>query len=90
MERLVADSGGDRSVLGLTLGLFVLMRRWERQEEQAELVYASKHIVEAIRRATERIQLTHEFMRQDYYGSPSVSREEFSCAPSRFLPTCRR
>ena len=57
------------------------MRRWERQEQQAELGYASKHIVEAIRRATERIQLTHEFMRQDYYGSPSVSREEFSlCA----------
>ena len=69
--------------LGLTIGLFAFMRCWERGENQAEFDYASRHFVEAIRRATERIELTHEFMRQDYYGSPNVSREEFSlcCEP---------
>ena len=67
--------------LALTIGLFVFMRRWERRDNQAEFDFASRHYVEAIRRATERIQLTHEFIRQDYYGSPEVSREEFSlCA----------
>jgi two-component system, NtrC family, sensor kinase len=71
--------------LGLTLGLFGLMRRWERQEQQAEFNYASQHFVEAIRRATERMQLAHEFVRQDYYGSPSVSREEFSLCSEPIL-----
>ena len=70
--------------LGLTIGLFVLMRRWERIEKQEEFSNASTPLVEALSKATERIELTHEFLRGDYYGSPSsFSREEFSlcCEP---------
>ena len=70
--------------LGLTLALFVVMRRWEHRDQQKEFHYAANHYVQAIRLATERILLTHKIMRQDYYGSPSVSRKEFSllCEPS--------
>ena len=71
--------------LALTIGLFVSMRYWERGEQQAELDYFSKHYVEAICRATERIELAHEVIQQDYYGSPSVSREEFSLCAGPFL-----
>jgi signal transduction histidine kinase/ActR/RegA family two-component response regulator len=71
--------------LGLTIGLFVVMRQWEWSEKQAEFDYASSHYVEAIRQATERIELTHEVMRQNYYGSPSVSRKEFSLCAEPFL-----
>jgi signal transduction histidine kinase len=68
---------------GLTITLFFAMRYWERREKQAQFDYASGHFVEAIRRATERMQLAHEFVRQDYHGSTSVSREEFGlcCEP---------
>ena len=55
------------------------------KEQQAELDYASKHFVEAIRRATERIELAHEVIRQDYYGSPNVSRDEFTLCAEPFL-----
>jgi HD-GYP domain-containing protein (c-di-GMP phosphodiesterase class II)/CHASE1-domain containing sensor protein len=71
------------TVLGLvlTIGLFVCMRRWERHDNQAEFDSVSSHYVEAIRRVMEGIELTHEIVQQDYYGSPHVSREEFSlCA----------
>jgi len=71
--------------LGLTIGLFVVMRQWEGSEKQAEFDYASKHYVEAIRQAIERIELTHEAIRQNYYGSPGVSRKEFSLCAEPFL-----
>lgn len=69
--------------LGLSLGLFVLTRRWENRDRQEELNFASQHFVEAIRRAAERFEMAHEFVRQDYYGSTHVSAREFSlCAES--------
>ncbi len=63
--------------LGLTLGLFSLIRHWEHRENQTGFDFASKHLVEAIRRAAERIELTHEIVCQAYYGSSTVSRREF-------------
>jgi HD-GYP domain-containing protein (c-di-GMP phosphodiesterase class II) len=67
--------------LALTLGLFVFMNRWEHREQQAQFDYASEPFVDAIRKAAESIELTHEVLRQDFYGSHAVSREEFSlCA----------
>jgi signal transduction histidine kinase/ActR/RegA family two-component response regulator len=62
----------------LTLALFIVMLRFERREKQAVFNEASSHLVEAIRRSVERIELVHEIIRQDFYGSPSVSSEEFS------------
>jgi HD-GYP domain-containing protein (c-di-GMP phosphodiesterase class II) len=64
--------------LGLSLGLFCFMRHWERTENQSEFGYASSHFVEALRRATERIAMTHKIIRRDFDGSPNVSRQEFS------------
>jgi signal transduction histidine kinase/CheY-like chemotaxis protein len=71
--------------LGLTLTLFVVMRRWERKDMQTEFNYASQHFVEAVHRATERIELTHEVIRRDFYGSPAISREEFTLCAEPFL-----
>jgi signal transduction histidine kinase/ActR/RegA family two-component response regulator len=69
----------------LTLSLFFVMRRWERRDMQSEFDYASQHFVEAVRRATERIELTHEVIRRDFYGSPTISREEFTLCAEPFL-----
>jgi HD-GYP domain-containing protein (c-di-GMP phosphodiesterase class II) len=67
--------------LALTLGLFAFVNRWEHREQQAEFKYVSEPFVDAIRKATENIELTHEVLRQDFYGSHDVSRKEFSlCA----------
>jgi HD-GYP domain-containing protein (c-di-GMP phosphodiesterase class II)/CHASE1-domain containing sensor protein len=67
--------------LGLTMGLFLFVNRWEHRQQQAEFDYVSEPFVDAIRKATESIELTHEVLRQDFYGSSEVSREEFSlCA----------
>jgi HD-GYP domain-containing protein (c-di-GMP phosphodiesterase class II)/CHASE1-domain containing sensor protein len=67
--------------LGLTMGLFFFVRRWENRQQQAEFDYASEPFVEAVRKAAESIELTHEVMRQNFYGSREVTREEFSmCA----------
>jgi HD-GYP domain-containing protein (c-di-GMP phosphodiesterase class II) len=67
--------------LVLTLGLFVFVNRWEHRQQQAEFDYVSEPFVDAIRKAAENIELTHEVLRQDFYGSRKVSREEFSlCA----------
>jgi signal transduction histidine kinase/CheY-like chemotaxis protein len=70
--------------LALTLTFFTVIRRLERAEKQADFDYASSHVVEAIRQATERIEMTHEIVRADFNGSPNgVSREEFAlcCEP---------
>jgi len=64
--------------LGITLGLVGFVRKWEGRLQQTEFDYASEPYIEAIRKATESIQLTHEVMRQNFYGSHDVSREEFS------------
>jgi HD-GYP domain-containing protein (c-di-GMP phosphodiesterase class II)/CHASE1-domain containing sensor protein len=67
--------------LALTLGLFAFVNRWEHRQQQAEFDYVSEPFVDAIRKAAESIELTHEVLRQDFYGSREVSREEFSlCA----------
>jgi HD-GYP domain-containing protein (c-di-GMP phosphodiesterase class II) len=67
--------------LALTLGLFAFVNRWEHRQQQAEFDYISEPFVDAIHKATESIELTHEVMRQNFYGSREVSREEFSlCA----------
>ena len=71
--------------LGLTMGLFVLVRRWEHLQQKVEFDYASEPYVEAIRKAAENIQLTHEVLRQDFYGSSEVSRKEFSMCSEKFL-----
>jgi signal transduction histidine kinase/CheY-like chemotaxis protein len=71
--------------LGLTIGLFSLIRHWEHRENQTGFDVAASHHVEAIRRATERIEMVHEIMRQDYYGSATVSRNEFSLICDPFL-----
>ncbi len=69
--------------LGLTIGLLIAARHWEHREQQKEFDYSSQHYVQAVRLATERMLLAHEVVRQDYYGSQSVSRREFSllCEP---------
>lgn len=64
--------------LAVTAVLFTATRSWERRDNQTQLDNGSQHIVEAIRRATEQIQLTHELVQQDFYGSTEVSREEFA------------
>jgi HD-GYP domain-containing protein (c-di-GMP phosphodiesterase class II) len=67
--------------LGLTLGLFVFVNRWEHRQQESEFDYVSEPFVNAIRKATETIELTHDVLRQDFHGSHDVSREEFSlCA----------
>jgi HD-GYP domain-containing protein (c-di-GMP phosphodiesterase class II)/CHASE1-domain containing sensor protein len=64
--------------LGLTIGFFLFMRSSEWEEKQVEFDYATQPFVEALRAATERIEFAHEMVRQDYYGSEEVTREEFS------------
>jgi signal transduction histidine kinase/CheY-like chemotaxis protein/sensor domain CHASE-containing protein len=71
--------------LGLTIALFVLMHHWERSANQNDFDYAAKHSVEAIRRAIERIEMVHEIMRQDFYGSSEISAEEFHLMCDPFL-----
>ncbi len=71
--------------LAVTGGLFQLVRHWEQNEKQSEFDFASQHFVEAIRRASERLELTHEIMRQDFYGSPHISREEFALCSEPIL-----
>ncbi|MEN6408061.1 MAG: CHASE domain-containing protein [Thermoguttaceae bacterium] len=71
--------------LGLSLGLFVVTRRWENRDQQEELNFASQHFIEAIRLATERFEMAHDFVRQDYYGSRQVSQREFSLCVESIL-----
>ncbi len=61
----------------VTGGLFQMVRHWEQNEKQSEFDFASQHFVEAVRRASERLELTHEIMRQDFYGSPRITSKEF-------------
>ena len=70
--------------LGLTIGLFSLIRHWEHRENQTEFDFASKHLVEGIRRATERIELTHEIMRRITTARPVFPARNFNCCLSRF------
>jgi HD-GYP domain-containing protein (c-di-GMP phosphodiesterase class II) len=69
-----------------SIGLFFVMRLWEYREDQAEFDYAATHVVEAIRRTTERIELVHEALREYYYGAPNVTRKEFATSVAPFLP----
>jgi len=69
----------------VTCALFQMVRHWEQNEKQSEFDFASQHFVEAVRRAGERLELTHEIMRQDFYGSPSISREEFNLCSDPIL-----
>jgi len=71
--------------LGLTAALFLFMRSWERHDNQKEFAYAARHFVEIISRTAERVELTHEVMRQDFLASDGISREEFSLCLEPFL-----
>ena len=70
--------------VGLTLGLFFFVNRWEHRQQQAEFDYVSEPFVNAIHEAAKNIELTHEVLRQDFYAS-DVSREEFSMCAEPFL-----
>ena len=72
--------------LMVSVALFFALRRWEVRENQAEFDYAATHPVEAVRRATERINMVHEAMREYFYGDPNVTRNEFATSVAPFLP----
>jgi HD-GYP domain-containing protein (c-di-GMP phosphodiesterase class II)/CHASE1-domain containing sensor protein len=67
--------------LALTLGLFAFVNRWERRQQEAEFDYVLEPFVDAVRKAAETIELTHDILQQNFHGSHDVSREEFAmCA----------
>jgi HD-GYP domain-containing protein (c-di-GMP phosphodiesterase class II) len=64
--------------VALSFALFFVIRRWEHDQEQADFESAATHPVEAMRRATERIELIHEAVREFFYGGPNVTRDRFA------------
>ena len=70
----------------VSFALFFVIHRWERAQEQADFEYAATHPVEALRRATERIELIHEAVREFFYGGPNVTRDGFATTVVPFFP----
>jgi HD-GYP domain-containing protein (c-di-GMP phosphodiesterase class II) len=67
--------------LALTLGLFAFVNRWEHRQQEAEFDYVAEPFADAVRKAAETIELTHDILQQNFHGSHDVSREEFAlCA----------
>lgn len=72
--------------VAVSFALFFVIHRWEHDQEQADFEYAATHPVEAMRRASERIELIHEAVREFFYGGQNVTRERFATTVVPFFP----
>lgn len=69
-----------------SLAFYVVLHRWEHEQTRTEFEYAAAHPVEAMRRATERIELIHEAVREFFYGGREVTRSNFSTTVVSYFP----